>query len=251
MSITDHTRKVLWTLAGNECARCGVALVHAPEAAGDPHAIVGRECHIVARAPSGPRGYAADRDNLDGHENLILLCANCHAMIDSQPELFPHEALRQMKAEHERRIAARGNRVVPEFTIKGRDKPVHLELVESGNALLEMCARSFAWAYEKPESLSPSQRQVVGDFMQSFSDWSEAYDEIGPKGQFEAGDALQDGLAELREEGLLVYATRRQLTLEVANASCAWPEAILKIVHGADALKQAPEARPAADSSAA
>ena len=81
--------------------------------------------------------------------------------------------------------------------------------------------------------------------MQSFSDWSEAYDEIGPKGQLEAGDALQDLLVELRDAGLLVYAATRQLTLKVADESCAWPEAFIKIVHEADALKQATEAWPA------
>jgi hypothetical protein len=232
---------VLWSLSGNECARCGAALVHAPEAAGDPHAIVGRESHIIARAPGGPRGRAAERNDLDRHENLILLCANCHAVVDAQPEHFPPETLGQMKAVHEHKIAARRDLVIPEFAIKGREKPVRLERIESGDSLLEMCARSFAWVYEKPSSLSSSQRQVVGDFMQSFSDWSEAYDEIGPKGQLEAGDALQGALAELRDEGMLVYAGTRNLTLEVEGSSCPWPEAVLKIVHKDDARTQAPQ----------
>lgn len=56
VAITNHTRKILWSLSGNACARCGTSLVRAPDAVGDVHAIVGRECHIVAQAPGGPRG---------------------------------------------------------------------------------------------------------------------------------------------------------------------------------------------------
>lgn len=236
MSITDHTRKVLWSLSGNGCARCGAALVHPPEAAGDPHAIVGRECHIIAQAPSGPRGDAGERNELDGQQNLILLCANCHAVVDGHPERFPPETLRGIKAAHESKIAARRSRGMPEVAIRGRGKSVRLSLVESGDSLLEMSGRSFAWAWERPHRLSASQRQVIGDLMQSFSDWSEAYEEIGPRGQLEAGDAVDGRLAELREEGLVVYAGVRLLRLEVADSSSPWPEAVIKIVHEAEAL---------------
>jgi hypothetical protein len=242
VSITDHTRKVLWSLSGNECARCAAALVHPPEAAGDPHAIVGRECHIIAQAPSGPRGDAGERNELGGHENLVLLCANCHAVVDGQPEQFPPGTLRGIKAAHEAKIAARRNHDMPEVAIRGRGKSVRLSLIESGDSLLAMSGRSFAWAWEKPHRLSALQRQLVGDFMQSFSDWSEAYEEIGPRGQLEAGDALDGGLAELREEGLIVYAGVRLLTLEVADSSSPWPEAVIKIVHKADARAPDPKA---------
>jgi hypothetical protein len=125
---------------------------------------------------------------------------------------------------------------MPEVAIWGRGKSVRLSLIESGDSLLEMSGRSFAWTWDKPHRLSASQRQVIGDFMQSFSDWSEAYEEIGPKGQLEAGDALDGGLAELREEGLVVYAGVRLLRLEVADSSSPWPEAVIKIVHEAEAL---------------
>jgi hypothetical protein len=67
VAITAHTRKVLWSLSGNACARCDEPLVHAPEAADDVHAIVGRECHIVAGAPTGPRGRTGLRQDLDDY----------------------------------------------------------------------------------------------------------------------------------------------------------------------------------------
>jgi hypothetical protein len=237
MSITAHTRKVLWGLAGNACARCGIALVRTPEAVGDPHAIVGQECHITAQAPSGPRGQLGERDDLDGYANLILLCANCHAVVDAQAEQFPPETLRQIKQDHEQSIAARGAPSMPELTIRGRDKPVRLELIESGDRLLDICAHAFSWTYEKPECLSSSQRELVGDLLQSCRDWGEIYDEIGPKGHFDAGGMVHDQLTGLRDEGLVVYAARRPLTLNVADSSSPWPEAVVKIVYEREALK--------------
>jgi hypothetical protein len=105
VAISDPTRKVLWSLAGNACALCDVSLVYAPEAVGDTHAIVGRECHIVARAQRGPRGDAGPREQIDAYDNLILLCANCHAVVDGQTERFPPHELRRLKREHEQHVA--------------------------------------------------------------------------------------------------------------------------------------------------
>lgn len=209
-----------------------------PEAAGDPHAIVGRECHIIAQAAGGPRGSADDRRNIDGHENLVLLCANCHAVVDAQAEHFPPNRLRQIKASHESKIAARRSRGLPDVAIRGRDAPVRLGLMESGDSLLEISARCFAWAWAKPSVLSSSQRRALGNFMQSFSDWAEPFEEIGPKGQLEAGEALDACLAELEDERLRVYAGMRTLRLEVDDSTSPWPEAVIKIVHADDALGQ-------------
>jgi 5-methylcytosine-specific restriction endonuclease McrA len=110
MAISAHTRKILWSFSGNACARCGTQLVTTPVAADDRHAIVGRECHIVAQAPSGPRGMSGPRQDLDDYENLILLCANCHAVVDWQPAQFPPEKLRELNTpqRNERRNPEQG-----------------------------------------------------------------------------------------------------------------------------------------------
>jgi hypothetical protein len=107
VAITDHTRKVLWSLSGNASARCDEPFVRAPEAAHDSHAIVGRERHVIARSAGGPRGGSGPRVALDAYENLILLCANCHAIVDAQPERFTPNEARRIEAEHESKILAR------------------------------------------------------------------------------------------------------------------------------------------------
>jgi hypothetical protein len=66
--------------------------------------IVGEICHIKAASPNGPRydpqQTAAQRH---GFNNLILLCANHHTVIDDDPEVYTVERLGNMKADHEAR----------------------------------------------------------------------------------------------------------------------------------------------------
>lgn len=232
MSISSHTRKVLWSLSGNSCARCSAALVHAPEAAGDPHAIVGQECHIVAQAPGGPRGEQEARDDLDGHANLILLCANCHAVVDAQPEQFPSQELHRLKQEHENRIAQRDRLAVPDIALRGRDRPLRLERAQSGDALLALLGPAFSWSYGIPDDLSNSQRELLGDFLQACNDWSEAYGDLGPSHHLEAGQDLQERLEALREQALVVYTATRILTLTgCVGQDAPWPEAVVKVLH--------------------
>jgi len=149
------------------CARCNAELVRAPEAVGDVHAIIGRECHIIARAPRGPRGGVGPRVEIDAYQNLILLCANWHAVIDSQPERFPPHILRRIRTEHEERVARRSAASLSDIRLRGRDRPCRLQLVRSGDALLDILGPSFSFAYEHPDRLSSSQRELLATFLQA------------------------------------------------------------------------------------
>jgi hypothetical protein len=47
--------------------------------------VLGEEAHIVARSIYGPRGSDGSRGNVDGYENLVLLCAADHKRVDTRP----------------------------------------------------------------------------------------------------------------------------------------------------------------------
>lgn len=235
VAISNHTRKVLWSLSGNACARCDTPLVRAPEAVGDVHAIVGRECHIVAQAAAGPRGAAGTREDLDSYENLILLCANCHAVVDMQLERFPPAELRRLKVAHEQRVARRTAPGLPDIRLRGRGGPMELLLVSSGDGLIDILGPSLSCVYDRPDELSPSQRELLGDFFQSCQDWGDIYGDIGPKGHLDAGQDLQNQIDALNEQGLLVYAATRNLTLTGGERETPWLEAAVKVVHARDA----------------
>lgn len=65
-------------------------------------AIVGEICHIHAASAGGPRyDPAQSAAKRHGYDNLILLCANHHTVIDSDIEAYSVERLVKMKADHE------------------------------------------------------------------------------------------------------------------------------------------------------
>ena len=63
---------------------------------------IGEKAHIVAFSANGPRGDADDRPSeINGIDNLMLLCPDCHMLVDSDVDRFPVSELRRFKSEHE------------------------------------------------------------------------------------------------------------------------------------------------------
>ncbi|MGB8028031.1 MAG: HNH endonuclease signature motif containing protein [Terracidiphilus sp.] len=101
MAITQKTRKLLWGSSGNRCAICKRKFVIDGAPKSQP-SLVGDECHIVSGRRKGPRAdptFPADR--IHRVDNLVLLCKIHHKMVDDQPENYPADCLRLIKAEHE------------------------------------------------------------------------------------------------------------------------------------------------------
>lgn len=79
------------------------ALLTALPTGEDPAAVIGEECHIVARSEDGPRGdEPRPREGVDSYANLILLCPSDHRRIDAQPRSYSARRLHEIKAQHER-----------------------------------------------------------------------------------------------------------------------------------------------------
>ena len=66
---------------------------------------VAEKAHIRAFSKAGPRGGPAGDGDVDSIDNLMLVCHDCHAKIDKNVDRYPDALLREMKAEHERRIS--------------------------------------------------------------------------------------------------------------------------------------------------
>jgi hypothetical protein len=97
---------VLWTRAGSLCSfpGCFRELTYGDET---PR-LRGEMAHIVASSDVGPRGdpdFPPDERNR--YSNLILLCPNHHQEIDAEEAVYGIDAVRGMKADHEKRIALR------------------------------------------------------------------------------------------------------------------------------------------------
>ncbi len=62
--------------------------------------------HIVAFKVAGPRGEGQRPADINGFENLMLLCGDCHHLIDTHKNDYSVETLKEHKREHEERIYA-------------------------------------------------------------------------------------------------------------------------------------------------
>jgi len=68
-------------------------------------AALGEKAHIVAFKTEGPRGRQGTRPaDVHNISNLMLLCRECHRLIDTRPGDYPRELLESFKREHEERV---------------------------------------------------------------------------------------------------------------------------------------------------
>jgi hypothetical protein len=91
--------KRLFALSGNRCAfpKCQCAIAEGTS-------LIGEICHIKADKPGGPRYDALQTDDeRQSFDNIMLMCANHHKVVDDDEESFTVERLRTMKSAHEGR----------------------------------------------------------------------------------------------------------------------------------------------------
>ncbi|PUA78931.1 SAVED domain-containing protein [Nocardioides currus] len=106
--ITDSVRNALWARTAGRCTICNRRLL------GDHrtylHSVLLAELAHNIGATDGdasPRSVENDGvDDTEAEENLLLLCHDCHKIIDHSDHIdfFPPEKLRQIKEAFERRI---------------------------------------------------------------------------------------------------------------------------------------------------
>jgi len=100
--------KKLYARSGNRCAFPDCRLPLVPEATGHDQVVLGEAAHIVAEAPSGPRGVSPptlEQRNLAA--NRVLLCVRHHQLVDARVAQYTVERLHAMKDDHEKWVAER------------------------------------------------------------------------------------------------------------------------------------------------
>ncbi len=102
MDLTVKDRKKLWLSTGNKCALCK-CILHQKKSKTN----IGEECHISSERPDHPSkefprydpGFDQRNTSVD---NAIILCANCHKIIDNPENTqYTIEELHRIKERHE------------------------------------------------------------------------------------------------------------------------------------------------------
>lgn len=115
------------------------------------------------------------------------------------------------KREHEEKVSRAAAQPSSPFSfeIRGREKPITINRLTTGDEVLALLGRGYSRMHTTPPGMSSIQREKVGDFLQNAFDWSEIVGEIGPRGELEAGGQLQEEIDGLAIEGILVYGAVR------------------------------------------
>ena len=168
---------MLWGRSGNKCAfpDCRRDLVvDATET--DDDAIVGEECHIVARKSGEPRGVSdLTSEQRDKYSNLILMCNIHHKVIDDQPGEYTVEKLHEFKSNHERWIR---ESLLGFDEKKQRDDELYASIVENWSNLCNLNSWE-AWSSYVLGSGQPSLSTEMGTNLNDLKDW--LFSRIWPK----------------------------------------------------------------------
>lgn len=205
VSTTDADRKRLWARSGNRCALCREELVR-----GDtdefPGALVGQEAHIVAQSPGGPRYAPLEPAVRHSYDNLILLCANDHREVDTQPDRYGADHLRTLKRRHELWVQAMLS--TPEPMSAAGD--LVAVVMSTGTGMWEHMCGSLGYSCGLPDDLTDDEAELVDGALQSFVDWGEISEDVisqGFRAVREAKKALQSELDALSGASFAVLAT--------------------------------------------
>ena len=93
MSINQTHIKKLFGLSAGRCNHCKCSLI-------EENVQIGEMAHIIARSSGGPRSIDG-QSNINTYDNLILLCANHHKIVDSASNDYPVDYLKELKRSHE------------------------------------------------------------------------------------------------------------------------------------------------------
>lgn len=105
--VSDGARHAIWVKSAGRCNICNVFMLNSGRTYFHSVTVAEMAHMIGATATEGsPRGEDEVLDDAEAEENLLLLCHECHRLVDNKAhlEFFPASKLRALKADHENRI---------------------------------------------------------------------------------------------------------------------------------------------------
>jgi len=105
MAISERVKRLLWARSGGFCQNPSCQKDFFVFFADGTITSIEELAHIIAKSDKGPRSEEKiDIKLKDEYENIILLCPNCHTLVDKNPDQYPVKILKEWKRNHEQRI---------------------------------------------------------------------------------------------------------------------------------------------------
>ncbi len=99
-----HTQRRLFAASAGYCQNPGCSNELFVDAAGKSIHIA-EMAHVFAANDGGPRAKPdLSQEERGAFDNLVMLCANCHTMVDKVPEAFPDSMILSWKREHTNKL---------------------------------------------------------------------------------------------------------------------------------------------------
>ena len=169
-SPSTATVKRLFAVSGNCCAfpKCFSTLVDPPTGK-----VTERICHIKARKPGGPRYDAFQlEEQRHGFDNLLLLCAIHHDVIDDDPESYTVDRLNKIKAQHESnnaKVAEPNEEIAKQFIANISDNTLtHSSIIFSQNQMGGQVAHSIQNIGLQPRQLEQTTTNTLVAELQKY-----------------------------------------------------------------------------------
>jgi hypothetical protein len=236
MPITTRDRKLLWARAGGVCTLCKSHLTENAKG-GDRDVVLGEEAHIVSEEPNGPRFRPMPAKEVDTYANLMLLCPSDHKVVDEQVTYYTEQRLLELKRKHEQWVAEKISPMMPAIKIRDpeADKLIMLLRIDMGKELMSILAGTLALHQNNPERRSSEEAERIGAFFQNVTDARDIWDDLEPSGRVQTEFWLSEEITQLREAGLVVYASRRNHIVEGGiKEPEPWPIAYLVMYRSDD-----------------
>ena len=139
---------------------------------------------------------------MDGYDNLILLCASDHRLIDSQPGRFPAATVCELKGAHERWEQSL------EVPVRALSETVQLRLTHarSGKELLDAVIGCDAlhFDYCEPHD-ADEEEEAIAELSGELHGWGDIISELGGAERVRVASRMSELLQRLGEHGMLAW----------------------------------------------
>ncbi len=208
---------MLWAKSGNRCFLCKVELVQQPDQL-TKNVIIGEECHIVSQKKDGPRGSYSYTGDFDSYDNLVLLCANHHKIVDDQTEVYTVEFLLLGKGLHENWVKTTLERDVSafnndEYNIKSLAK------IKNGKALVDIITGNHAHQFDHDELKTKEEAEKIGGLFDLLRDWGDVMSDVSMSERTQLSVDLNDELDTLKQLEFVLFGLQRKMRINDATKS--------------------------------